>query len=246
MLRRAFWLLGLLLIFIVARPPAGLMDALIDRASGGRMRLALPEGSFWHGRGLLASSDGQRTLRAWRPVEWRVRPSLATASLRLEFGEHGHTQLAVTLAATGMRLDTLALDLPIGAITAGMAHTVAKAGWRGSLDLGSPGLVCGWDGVCEGSLRARWLSAGLDIIPERPLGDHEITLRAYGQTFEVGVATLAGELRIDGSGRIDAQRRFNFTGFVEGPPELVDRMPNVMERNATLTDQPGRVRISLP
>ena len=49
MKRRIVWLLGLTLAFLIMRPPAGLMDLILERATAGRLRLATPSGTLWHG-----------------------------------------------------------------------------------------------------------------------------------------------------------------------------------------------------
>lgn len=246
MKRRIVWLLGLTLAFLLMRPPAGLMDVILDRSTAGRLRLATPSGTLWHGQGLLATHGGERILRAWRPIEWRVRIALTKAAIIVELSEHGQQQLALALTVSGIRLNKLDLDVPLGVVISSIPHPVARAGWRGNLTLTSPGLICTWDGTCEGGIRAEWSSAGIDILPNRPLGDHEISLRALGQEFLVGVVTLEGDIHVTGAGSLDRQRRFKFEGFIEGDPEIVDRIPSIMERNARQFGQQGQVRIVLP
>jgi len=245
-MRRVAALLFLTLLFFLAHPPASLMDIAFARLSGGKLRLAAAEGSLWNGSAILATHDGQRTLRAWRPIEWRLRLAPIDGAVIIEILEHDRPQLAVTMTLLGLRVDTLNIDLPAAVIVSGISHPLAKAGWHGDLLLNSRGLVCGWDGSCEGALRAEWSSAALDILPGRALGDHEFTLHALNGEFESSVTTLQGDIRLAGSGRLDRQGNFSFEGSIEGDEEIVDRIPAVMDRNAFPTGQSGRVRIVLP
>lgn len=231
---------------IVVRLPATLMDDLLARLSDGKLRIAATRGSLWHGSGLLAISDGQRQLRAIRTLDWRFGLAPETLGLDLVLEEHQRPQADLRLGIGGLTVERLALDLPLDLIAASIAHPVARAGWRGRLVLASDGFSCDWRQTCEGALRVRWQDAGLDIVPERALGTHEIRFTALGSAFDIAVNTLEGDIRVAGAGRLEPGGAFSFNGSVEGDPELVDRMPNIMDRNARLSDTPGRVLVTLP
>ncbi len=239
-------LLLLTLALVVVRLPASLMDTLLARASGGTLRLVEAHGSVWQGRGVLAISAGQRTLQAVRAVEWSLDGQGSPLGLGLRISEHGHPQGRVWITPDGVDLAHLEVDLPLPLIAAAIPHPAARAGWRGRLLLGSSGFGCDWRTSCEGALTVQWRDAGLDILPERELGAHEIRFQSVGRAFDITVHTLEGDLRVNGGGRLEADGRFNFQATVEGDPEVVDRMPNVMGRNARLTGTPGRVVVSLP
>ncbi|HRD33748.1 MAG TPA: type II secretion system protein N [Rhodocyclaceae bacterium] len=230
----------------VAHLPAALMDGALARISDGKLRIAAARGSVWQGSGLLAISDGQRRLRAMRTIDWRFGIAPRMLGLTLVLQEHGRPQADLRLGIGGIAVERLALDLPLDLVAASIAHPVARAGWRGRLVLASDGLSCDWRQTCEGALRVRWHDAGLDIVPERKLGTHEIRFTALGRAFDIAVNTLDGDIRVDGNGRLEPGRAFSFSGSVEGDPEIVDRMPNIMDRNARLTDTPGRVLVTLP
>lgn len=229
-----------------ARLPAALMDSALAQLSNGKLRIAATSGSLWHGSGLLTIADGQRQLRAMRTIDWRFGFAPLTRGLTLVLAEHRRPQAELRLGVGGITIERLALDLPLDLVAASIAHPVARAGWRGRLVLASDGLHCDWRQTCEGALRVRWHDAGLDIVPERALGSHEIRFTALGQTFDIAVNTLEGDIRVDGSGRIAPGGAFSFNASVEGDPEIVDRMPNIMDRNARLSGTPGRVLVTLP
>lgn len=245
MIRLALFLL-LTLVILLARLPAGLMDSIAERASAGRLRLSSTEGTFWTGRAMLATSDGQRGLKASRAIEWRFELDPARGGLNLTLGEHGQVQARLSLRPDGARLERLDIDLPLELVTSTLAHPVAKAGWRGHLDLRSNELYCTWRGICDGRARMEWRDAGLDIVPDRHLGDHEILLHAVGGVVAVKIRTIDADIRIAADGTLERDGRFSMTGTVEGDPELVDRIPNIMDRNARLSGKSGRTLISFP
>lgn len=232
--------------FFVARLPAVLMDDVLAQASNGKLRIAATRGSLWRGSGLLAISDGQRQLRAMRTIDWRLGFAPGATALKLVLEEHQRPQADLRLGIGGIAIERLALDLPLDLVAASIAHPVARAGWRGRLVLASDGFSCDWRQTCEGALRVRWQDAGLDIVPERALGTHEIRFTALGRAFDIAVNTLDGDIRVAGSGRLEPSGALSFNGSVEGDPEIVDRMPNIMDRNARLSGTPGRVLVTLP
>ncbi|MFN3985105.1 MAG: type II secretion system protein N [Rhodocyclaceae bacterium] len=246
MIARGLLFLVLVAVLALARLPATLMDSALAAGSGGKLRLAAAEGSFWRGSGVLAVSDGQRTLRASRAVTWSFGLSAAPLGAVLHISEHRHPQARLRLTPGGVAIEQLGFDLPLDLVAASVPHPAARAGWRGRLLLSSAGFGCDWRGQCEGGLIVHWRDAGLDIVPDRELGSHEIRLQALGKAFDVQVSSLEGDIRIAGNGRLEPDGRFGFEGVVEGDPDVVDRIPNVMDRNARLTDTAGRVLISLP
>ena len=238
--------LFLTLTILLVRLPAGLMDHVADRASAGKLRLTSVEGTFWAGRAMLAIPDGRRGLKASRAIEWRFALDPARGGLNLALSEHGQVQARLSLRPDGARLDQLNLELPLELITAAIAHPAAKAGWQGRLDLQSNELFCSWSGACDGRARIEWRDAGLDIVPERHLGDHEILLHAVGSVVAVKVRTLDAAISIAADGTLERNGHFSMSGAIEGDPDLVDRLPNIMDRNARLSGKSGRTLISFP
>lgn len=243
--RLALFLL-LTLAILLLRLPAGLMDSVADRLSAGKLRLTSTEGTFWAGRAMLATSDGQRGLKASRAIEWRFTLEPARGGLNLTLSEHGRTQARLSLRPDGARLDQLDIELPLELVTAAIAHPAAKAGWRGRLALHSNELFCSWRGACDGRARVQWRNAGLGIVPGRHLGDHEILLHAVGSVVAVKVRSVDAAIRITADGTLERNGHFSMTGAVEGDPDLVDRLPNIMDRNARLSGTRGRTLISFP
>ena len=245
--RIAFALLFVLAVatLVVARLPASFMDRVLDHATSGRLRLTATHGSLWAGSGLLALADGRR-LHAMRTLEWRMRLLPGALAAAVDVAEQGRPQLRLRLAPSGVLVERLDLDVPLELVTAAIPHPAARAGWRGRLVLGSEAFGCNWSGACEGRLIVRWLNTGLDVVPQRSLGSHEIRFQALGKVADIAVQTLEGDIRAQGTGRVAASGEFHFNGILEGDPDLVDRLPNIMSPQARRTEVPGRVTLTLP
>ena len=241
-------LLFLLLVaaFMLARLPGTCMDSVVARLSDERVRLVNVEGSFWSGSGLLALSADRRHLRPARALAWRFGLRRDGPGVTLTLSEHGQRQVLIVLSPTGWLIEDLHIELGLDLIAAAVPHPVARAGWRGRLSLDAQGLACNWQPSCEGELQVRWFDAGLDIVPGRPLGTHALAMQALGNRFNLDLNTLEGDIRIQGQGQFTPSGQFNFSASVEGDPEIVDRIPNIMDRNARASGTTGKVLITLP
>lgn len=243
-MRRVALFLLLALAFALARVPATLMDRALATASDGRIRIAAAAGSFWRGNGVLASLDARRQLQARRPLAWRF--DLSAGALTLRFEEHGRPLGELRIAADGVVLAGLDLDAPAALVADAIAHPVARAGWSGNLRFASPAVHCGWDRRCDGRLDVVWRDARVAILPDRRLGDYRAAIELAAGDAVFDVATLDGDIRVAGQGAIARDGSITFAGTVEGDPEIVERIPNIMDRNARLAGRPGGVVVRFP
>lgn len=245
MIRRGLFTLALVALFILVGLPAVWMDALLARLSHGELRLAQTEGTFWHGQGTLALPSADR--RQWTPagrIEWRITPRLS--GLQLTLHEGAQPRLRLMLAPGGLRLEQLALDMPIAPLAAAIPHPLARAAWQGHLLATSPGLACRWNNECEGRLELQWLNASAAILPGRAFGSHRGILQAAGKRFDITLDTLEGQTQLDGHGTYwPAQGRFEIDATLQGDPDMVNRLPSIMNQHARRLS-PGVIQIKLP
>ena len=217
-------------VLLVASAPAVLLDAGLDRASAGRFRLALTAGTLWNGQGRLASADSSASLSPITRLRWEFEPSaLASIRLRWRLAIDGGTPGILEIGPGGVALQRLALQLPPAVALAAVPHAIARAGWRGVLDVNVPALACTWSGRCEGGLQAEWSAAGVDILPGQALGDHRMvaTITAPATTLEI-TALRGLALAVNGKVELARGRRPRVELEIGGNAPLLGRLEGML------------------
>ena len=106
---------------LAALAPATLLDARLERASGGRLRLAEAQGSVWSGTGSIEMRDADGRSGVSKRLAWRVLPeSLLRGSLQVEI-ELEQDGKPFRLAFSPSRIDIAdaAISLPAAAFALG-------------------------------------------------------------------------------------------------------------------------------
>lgn len=244
---RVLFLAVALAVLALVRAPATLVDQVVAGATDGHLRVLQAEGSIWNGRGVFASlsADG-RSAQPWLSGEWRAGlEHLLTGRLGWRLAENGRDVLRIELHPGGIDIVEVAFDAPLKPLLDSVPHPVARAGWRGAVRLTSPGWACDWQRACTGTARFTWIDAGVELVPGRRFGDYELSATARGDNGTLEVRTLSGDLMVDGEGGWDAAGHPRFAGRVQGPPEIVSRLPNVMDGVAFPTDDPAVAEVVL-
>lgn len=230
---------------LVASAPAVLLDAALDHASAGHFRLALAQGTLWNGHGDLAAADSSESLRPLTRLRWAVEPAaLRGARLRWQLEVDGGPAAALEIGPGGVTLQDLTAQLPPAAALAALPHAIARAGWRGVLELRVPALACNWRARCEGMLQADWLAGGVDILPGQALGDHRVvaTIGASATTLEI--RALRGlALAADGRIELPAGQRARGELSLGGDAALLSRLEGMLAELRPLRSG-ARLRIS--
>jgi hypothetical protein len=190
-------LAALLAVALAVFAPAALLDARVDTATQGRLRLADTSGTVWNGRGL--ATNAQRT---WSlPLGWKVDP------LRLARGDAGVTlQPAdagdlprgdITWRDGKLSLDGVAFTLPATVLSATAAAGNAVA-FGGYLALDAPHLTWSANGG-DGAATLRWSGARVSgTAGALALGTVSADLAPRNGRIEGRVENRGGEVRIDG------------------------------------------------
>ncbi len=219
-------LLGVALA-LVATVPASFADLALARATGGRMRLAETAGSVWAGSGRLVLVDtGAEVGNRWAVagvavpgrIDWSVRalPMLVgqvDASLRIE----GMAQPVRVQGGYGeIRVGGGAVALP--------SVELARMGspWNtlrpsGALSLRWENLTLRQGGL-EGRAQIELRDASSAMTPVRPLGSYRVEVVGRGGQADLSIQTLAGPLRLQGSGSFTAQAGLRFTAEASADP----------------------------
>jgi general secretion pathway protein N len=240
------------LAVLLVQAPAVWLDRGLSQLSQGRVRLAQTQGTVWHGQGRLVLVDlgdarqGQSELGGrldqpgsgdppWRsrmlagltlPGEffWRLKPgSLLQGRVDLEL-RHSSQAQAIMLSAglSGIALQGGALSLP------GLALERLGSPWNSLRPTAS--LHLSWDdwrltqGRAQGRLVLELSGVASALTPVRPLGAYRGELVSSGEQARVNLSTLAGPLRLEGSGRWSVRSGLSLQASAWADPVEQDRL----------------------
>lgn len=185
---------------LAAMAPATLLDARVERASGGRIRLAEARGTLWSGTAVVEVLDGAGRAEFAAPVAWRIGArSLLRA--RLVYGVavgSPASRFTVAISPREIELENVDLRLPAAALGLG-APKLAVLGPTGAVRLHVARLAAGARRV-EGGATLEWRNAGSALTPVAPLGDYELRIQGEGRSVRATLRTLKGPLRLEGGG----------------------------------------------
>ena len=207
------------ILALIATAPATLVDAGLQRASHGRLRLAEAQGTLWSGSGQIEIRDtGGRTGAAKR-LAWRVVPeSLLRGHLVCEVGlEQATRRFPVTLSLSRIELANADISLPAAVLGLGMPK-LAPLGLTGDVLIHVANLSIARDAMV-GNATLQWRAAGSALTPVSPLGDYEIRLDGEGTTVHAFLRTIEGPLRLDGKGSWTQGDSPAFLAMAHVPPQ---------------------------
>jgi len=192
--------LGAYAAALIAFAPATLIDARLQRASDGRLRLAQAQGSLWSGAGWIEIRDAGGRAGVAKRLAWRVLPeSLLRARLvaEVELDQSGRP-FPVTLSLWRMEIADARITLPAAVLGLGMPR-LAPLRLSGEVLVNIPHLALE-RGRMEGDATLQWRAAGSAMTPISPLGDYEVRFKAVGPAVHAALSTLEGPLQLEGKG----------------------------------------------
>jgi general secretion pathway protein N len=217
---------GAYLVFLLANLPASWLGFALERSSRGALSLGEPAGTVWKGSGLLALRSGG-IFRGIADIEWRTNP-LSVLTGRLSVALSGAApeaglRASVSLGARSVRFQNVEANAPAALLDPAVpAAAFAKPEGRlrvlaDSLEIGGVGVV--------GAASIEWLEAG--VLQVRGLGDYRLQITGKGERAELRLATLRGDLRLNGGGewRAAQPRIVQLRGLAEAAPERKDLEP---------------------
>ena len=207
----AVGLVGTYALALIATAPAALLDAGLQRASEGSLRLAEAQGTLWSGSGQIEMRDKGGRAGVASSLSWRVVPeSMLRGHLVCEV-ELGHAvrRFPVTLSLSRIELANADLSLPATVLGLGVPR-LAPLGLTGEVLIHVASLSIARDAIV-GSATLQWRTAGSALTPVSPLGDYEVRLDGEGTKLHAVLRTIEGPLQLDGTG----------TWSNGGPPSFV-------------------------
>jgi hypothetical protein len=214
------------LVFLAVNLPAAWLGYAIERASAGAIALGDPRGTVWKGQGVLAVRSGE-TYRGVADVDWRCNPlSLFAGRLRLTLtgtAPGAALRANVDLGLRSVRLEGLEVSAP-AALLESAVPAVALAKPQGRVLLRADSFEFGSAGVL-GAATIEWADAGLSGVAR--IGDYRLSITGTGERAGIKLATLRGDLRMNGEGEWKAAqpRVVQIRGVVDSSPERKDLDP---------------------
>ena len=230
----AFVLLGL------ALAPASLMDWCVRQASGGRLGIAEPAGTFWSGSGYVTAltAGGDAAIR------WRIHPHrLLLGQLRVALQQGTAAQGLLTLSPGELRLTGLDLVFPASVLGQAL-EPISRAQLAGEARLRSEVLLLSGN-EAAGSLRATLTNASSGLIASRALGSYEVNAAGADRKIAFEMKTLAGPLSIIGSGNWAWGQGPTFAGSMSAAPDKQSELAAVLSLGGAPSSS-GSVDLSWP
>ena len=217
------WLLAIGLVAyalaLVANAPATLVDANLQRASNGRLRLAEARGTVWSGAGRIEIREAGGRTGVGRNVAWRVAPeSLVRGHLLCEIGlEEAAGRIPVMLSFSRIELSSAEVSLPAAVL--GLAEPkLMPLGLTGEVLIQAREVAFAKDDM-KGAAILRWRSAGSALTSLSPLGEYELRLDGTGAMVHAALSTVSGPLQLDGKGSWKHGHSIVFRGTARVPAE---------------------------
>jgi general secretion pathway protein N len=246
MKRRTMIAVGLAawIIALVVTAPATMVDAVLDRASQGRLRLAEAQGSFWSGSGQIEIRDAAGRTGVARELVWRVMPfSLLRGHLLCEVGlGQAARRFPVRLSWSRIELENADLTVPAAVLGLGVPK-LAPLGLTGDVMIHVTSLSLARDAM-DGTVTLQWRAAGSSLTPVSPLGDYELRLDAEGTMVHAYLRTIEGPLRLDGKGSWRRGDNPAFAVTASVPPEYQKDLAPLLRLIAVERGQ-GRFELQL-
>jgi len=191
---------GAYALALIVIAPATLVDAGLQRASHGRLRLAEAQGSLWAGSGQIEIRETGGRIGVAKALAWRVVPeSLLRGRLVCEIElDQSARRFPVTISLSRIDLANADINLPATVLGLGVPK-LAPLGLTGDVLIHVTSLSIARNAI-EGNATVHWRAAGSTLTPISPLGDYELRLDGEGMTVHAFLRTIEGPLQLEGKG----------------------------------------------
>ena len=204
---------------LIAAAPATLIDAYLQQASAGGLRLAEASGTLWSGAGQIEIRDASRRAGIAKSIVWRVRPAyFLRGKLWFEVAlDHAAQRFPVTVSLSQIEVADADINLPAAVLGLGVPK-LAPLGLTGDMLLHIARLAFGRASI-RGNATLQWRGAGSAFTRVSPLGDYELRFEGDGAAVQASLRTLQGPLQLEGQGSWASGRNPVFQGNARVPPQ---------------------------
>ena len=209
---------------LIAIAPATLIDARLEQASEGGLRLAEASGTLWSGTGQIEMRDANRRSGIAKSVAWHVRPAyLLRGELRYEVAlDHAAQHFPVVISLSRIEVADADINLPAAALGLGVPK-LAPLGLTGDMLLHIARLSFGRSAI-HGNATLQWHGAGSSFTSISPLGNYEMRFEGDGSAARASLRTLQGPLQLDGEGSWMSGRNPVFLATARIPPQYQQQL----------------------
>lgn len=209
--------------WLVMIAPASLLDAGLQLASEGKLRLVEAQGSVWLGTGQIEIRDAEGRSDVAQSVAWQILPgSLLTGHIAYRVRLAQAAAFPVTLAWSGITLERAEISLPATALGV-LSPKLVALGLTGDLALHIPYLAVGRNTI-QGNATLAWHDAGSVLTRIAPLGNYELNYSAAEGGVNVLLRTLQGPLLLEGKGNWANGARPGLLVMAQVPPQYQQQL----------------------
>jgi general secretion pathway protein N len=236
--------IGAYVFALIAMVPATLVDAAVQHASHGRVRLAEAQGTLWSGSGQIEVRDAGGRSGIAKTLAWHALPeSLLRAHLVFEVElDQSSKPFPLTLALSRIELANADISLPATVLGLGVPK-LAPLGLSGEVLIHVPNLSIARAGM-QGNATLQWHDAGSALTPVSPLGNYEVRLDGEGTTGHAYLRTIEGPLWFDGKGSWTQGANPDFLVTARVSPEYEKQLTPLLSLIAVEREQ-GRFEVLL-
>jgi general secretion pathway protein N len=216
------------LAMLVATAPATLVDAVVGRASEGRLRVAEARGSVWSGAGRIQLLDASRQAGISKDIAWRWMPGSALRGRLVGEMELDSSARRFEVAWSPARIEVTDADINVPAAILGIAEPkLAPFGLGGDLMIHITDLVIRTADM-QANATVVWRSASSAHTKVSPLGDYELRFEHSGTARTAILRTLGGPLQLDGTGAWTQGARPAFKAAARISPQYREELEPLM------------------
>ncbi len=233
------------LVMLIVTAPATLVDAVVARASEGRLRIAEARGSAWSGAGRIQLLDASRRSGLSQDIAWRWLPgSMLRGRLvwQLELNSNAR-RFELAWSPAGVEVTNADIRLP-AAVLAIAEPKLAPLGLGGELMVHIADLVIKSADV-QANATVLWRGASSAHTKVSPLGDYELRFEQLGSGMTANLRTLGGPLQLDGAGAWARGARPAFRASARVSPQHREALEPFV-RMIAVERGPGSYELQLP
>lgn len=235
----------LLAIGLLFRLPASMLGAAVASFSDDAVRVVLPSGQIRSGRAELWVRDAaRRDWQPWLPIAWTLAPEWRAGDPSLLLVSNVGT---VRFDRAGVSISEVRITVPPNLLLGGVNHPLAKAPWRGDIELASSRLDCAWAGMrrqfpsCDGRASLHWRGMGSAILPLQQIGSYAASIDAQsrnGGSWRAEVETESGVVTLTGFAEL-VKSALTYRLRIKGDGQLMEGLDNIVGPRVRRLGKPG-------